>query len=76
MIFIIYFLTSLNKKSSGVAAAAVLYDGNQGTEYGVKMHDMASVFSAELQAIELGLKNIPDPVQRYFENCTYSYNSK
>ena len=65
--------TDGSKGESGVAAAAVLYDGNQGTEYGVKMHDMASVFSAELQAIELGLKSIPRHLHE--RSCTFYSDS-
>ena len=50
--------TDGSKGEDGVGAAAIIMEGNQRQELAQKLDDMASVFTAELLAIEMSLKNI------------------
>lgn len=50
--------TDGSKGENGVGAAAIILKGNQRVELTRKLHDISSIFTAELLAIEISLVNI------------------
>ena len=50
--------TDGSKGEDGVGAAAIIVKGSQRVELTKKLHDISSIFTAELLAIEISLKNI------------------